>query len=911
VERVTIAVLNLLVARRWEVGAESRWTHTMRTLAKVMFGFLLHGALPESLQSLRRFWGVSPDLEAQLAAVLADQEGHEHNRHLRLLRICRALCAPQSAWQLAVLATALRPIDDCMYFILGEGRPVRPTLLDLLSLETPRFANTMQSLSGLLRDFGPTSLPWVVLRVAGGDFKDPACRKFARCFVLQLVASFLDHFVLKWSEPPYSLLPLLEPTVAAAEKRRRAASFFAKPAHCLSLFLRRLRARYPSVPALMSGGLSVLRSWNDGQCLGIDYCEKSHYALRLQLRSAGRAKNATHAANTVFVREAIAGHAKLHGRLPAQSLAETASFRAAVPQPPLPAAAPAKPSHMGHAQLVALNSKMHAFKRLHAPDRSLTPEERAKAQAQAKKEWSEQRPEVRDQWLRLHEAASLAKRHPLPLPPSTPAPPPATNNLWGSPADPASLVPAAAIVNTYEQAKSAERKLLCWSDPRLLVGEDVPARMASQAAGVDDDSPDFDLSCKMGCCWDGKKNVCRASLPPGDARRMDGLTELLNRWCAVAGPAADDASALALLRGSGAAVGEGPEQEVDIIVLCALRRKRPAMQVFARCSLGGAAGPAVFACPPAPFQVTARSCPSRLCAACDCVELCTSDELALELARLRHDWILIPLVWSEPCDVESLLVFDVTALEQPLPAKAPRRHTPQGARDLLSTLASLGSAPLQPPAEHGENTHEQSGSEDEDRPMAGFPADFAGDVAAELAEECGLFEAAVADLDEALNPVSADAGAESDAEAEAIALEEPVAVAAGIDGQAAAAVPAAEAAVVDEGGWVSCPVEPWCRLGSVGRITTWPATKAMKDRSVSVKCFAHLGCSSPARKRAAVTDAALLEWLFAGTCEPFCPRGRSEDLAREHKALWATVIDARRVVAVPSASSGSSFAGPS
>ena len=65
----------------------------------------------------------------------------------------------------------------------------------------------------------------------------------------------------------------------------------------------------------------MLRSWNESQTLGIDYSEKGHYALRLQLRSPTTAKNAFLAANKVFVQEAVAEHLRRHGRLPAQTLA--------------------------------------------------------------------------------------------------------------------------------------------------------------------------------------------------------------------------------------------------------------------------------------------------------------------------------------------------------------------------------------------------------------------------------------------------------------------------------------------------------------------------------------------------------------------------------------------------------------
>ena len=73
----------------------------------------------------------------------------------------------------------------------------------------------------LLQDFAPGA-SWIVLQLAGGDFQDGSVRRFARANLFQLSASLVEHFELKWSQPPYSLLPLLEDDVPLGEKRRRA-----------------------------------------------------------------------------------------------------------------------------------------------------------------------------------------------------------------------------------------------------------------------------------------------------------------------------------------------------------------------------------------------------------------------------------------------------------------------------------------------------------------------------------------------------------------------------------------------------------------------------------------------------------------------------------------------------------------
>ena len=896
VEKVTVALLNVFISRSWVVGTESRWTHGMLTLGRVLLGYLLNGVLPDCLNNLLRFWDVPQDLEAQLGALLggdAPLKEQEVPRHLRLLRITRVLCCDSAVW-LAVLVTGLRLIDDCMYFVLGAGLPQRPTLLDLLSLKTPRFAELLGKVGGLLQTFGPDSPQWNVLRLTGCDFRDVGARKFARRFLLQLLAALFDHFVLKWSEPPYSLLPLIESGVPAAEKRRRSKAFFAKPEHCCSFFLRRLRANFPAVPALMSGGTEVLRSWNENLPLGIDYSEKAHYALRLQLRTSTIARNATRASNKVFVQEAVAEHRKRHGRLPAQTLAEISAKRSRTD--PLPLAAPARPGNEGNAQIHALNSKMKAFKALNAPSRPVTDDEKKKVREDAKKEWHAQlSQEDREHWLVVHQTAVVAKQNRLPLADAAAGPPSAKSNIWGSDPCPASLVPAEAAVCAHRQKTYEEREKLSLRDPSLLVGADVPARIVVAADPAE--GPDPARSAPMHCCWEDKKNVCRCVLRLDLARRMDTITGLLKCWVRVLGGAADDVSSLALLRGSNAVDGEGPIADADVIVLLALRRQRPVMQVLARCRLVGACSNSVFACPPPPCRVEVLTSRSRLCSSCLGVELCTSDELALELARLRLDWSLMPLSWEEVLDVESLLVFDITALQPPVEARAPPIRRPRGAADLLAVLGSLESLEMPPPVEAADLFDEEDMiGNDEGDLLAGFPADFVGDVAEELAETFGFHPEDAANLEDALQPDGPDeVAAELDRVAEDVLMTalEAVSADAGSDGAqepatsaVSAAAAAAAAAEVDSHGFVTCSMEPWCHFATVGNIQSWPLTKPLMQGIVSVKCKVHASCKSQAGKRGALTDADLLAWLFSGTCEPFCTLGRSLELAKEHNLLW-------------------------
>ena len=119
---------------------------------------------------------------------------------------------------------------------------------------------------------------------------------------------------------------------------------------------------------------------------------------------------------------------------------------------------------------------------------------------------------------------------------------------------------------------------------------------------------------------------------------------------------------------------------------------------------------------------------------------------------------------------------------------------------------------------------------DDDDPFAGIPAEYVEDVAAEFAEtsgegpdadECDSAAAAAEEAD------PAHGEEESDPDGEAAVLEAAA---------AAAVVPAAglfdaaayAAAIVDDKGYVTCPVPPWGELTHVGQITSWPKYKPLE-----------------------------------------------------------------------------------
>ena len=101
----------------------------------------------------------------------------------------------------------------------------------------------------------------------------------------------------------------------------------------------------------------------------------------------------------------------------------------------------------------------------------------------------------------------------------------------------------------------------------------------------------------------------------------------------------------------------------------------------------------------------------------------------------------------------------------------------------------------------------------------------------------------------------------------------------------------AEVAQVSGMGYITCPLPPWDSKPMIGRLTSWPEARPMLLRSVSLKCYLHPGCGSPAKGRWAVSDNQLLRWLFSGVCEEGATKHRKHELRLLHAAAWQPIFD--------------------
>jgi hypothetical protein len=652
--------------------------------------------------------------------------------------------------------------------------------------------------------------------------------------------------------------------------------------------------------------------------------------MRLDLRSTGIVRNFTCSTNRTVCRQVAAEHERLsrcsssqglaiHRPTPAQALGDLAGALVPVHPDGAQAARP-RTRHGGNARLEWQNHKTTTFKALHAPARNLTAEERATVLNDCRDQWPLVSLEEKEQWGLIHRSKALGRT----LAPVVAAPAEAgpVLGLWQHVCEPCKLcpLPMDALVQCYHKRSAAHRRRLAINDQALLVTEPIECR-----------SEFHDLASVFGC-WAKAKNVCREILPIFSVQRLDTLTRMLSAWVdSLGAQEAGRATSLLWLRSR----TPGEPRRVEHCILLIDPVYSPKMQFYARCCLQGHAGDSEFNMPPAfPVVVSINTRLSRMSKQFRALDICTSDELCQQLVTTGDDWDFIPLSW-EFLPNDNLLDMKIVGHEEPftLPVKAPKvkktpwaempaemfaedplAHGKATAQPTAAWLASGSSSSLGPPCDatpadgdEAAGGDEMLWDEDVDH-FSGLAADVRYDMAQVLSEVLHSVDGACdgeggalaqAPVPEFTDDLEVELPESDNEEEEALAAA-PDVLPDTAEVEVMLAPPEgvivlspeqlADVATVSPGGYVSCAHGEWARMGTLGRITSWPQTLPESRRSISIHCHMHISCNSPAKRLLAVSNRQLLVWLFSGIPEPEGTRARKQELAREHKARWQPVL---------------------
>ena len=937
IEAFVVPILNVLVGRAWDSSSVSRWAYVSKKYWRIAVGCLINRLLPESLTSLQLFWQVNASLEGMLAKLVAADSGDYSARtKLRLLRITRCFTHACVLWQIAIIISASAVIDELLYGTLGDSTPgSRFTLRSLLDEVKSPISDCQQILLEALLHFCVDRECWLLFRELGGDFSSRACKCFARRHCIQVSGAVLQYFEIRMSGGHYPLIKLLDDGVERDRKRTVCQRFLDIPEHCLSLIAFRIRQMYGSIEALLRRAPIFVPPWAETEFIAIDFAERSHATMRLDVRSTGPGRNFVHSANRIQAQQLLAEHLRRGGQEPslAPLLDKTSrprgdSIVVASAQKPQPK----KSSRAGlNPKMECQNHKLATYKQFFAADRTITTEERDKVFNNVASEWNRMSAAQQKSWQVIYRSNCSVRAHGPLVATTVPEPKPFVGMWRDQISDINHIVPLHVLRSCHSEHSGEQRRSLAQYDPKLFVHGDVPRRVEKKGAGF----------CSVFGCHANKKNLCRHVMPAALADSTDTLCALLSAFVGSLGAhVARLAETLVWLQGTSV---DNPADILSMVCLLCDPVYSPKMQFWGRCCLLGQDRQHEFVMPDAwPVVVSVSTRVARLSPRFRAVDLVTSDELAHQLASAHRQWQLHTLEWDFR-DGDSLLDMVITGATGPFVKKVAVRQK-RAATDAMDAEIGVADPRGYGIAQAMASSHSVSDDVGGDLPHTSAPddadaqQDFLEQVVAEAeAELCdGLGEAAMQDIGEAMLDVMhridhaaddfflgdadrADVVAEahdSDAEEEEAIIPEDPPVAAPPPPLAPGPPlpippPTLEECLanskLDGLGYISLRLAPWDAVAHVGRITDWPASREKERMSVGCKCYVHPACNSPAKTRQVVTDAFLKRWLFHAKFEAGASKARIRELGVEHRKLFQYMFAEH--VAAPVGSGGQHWRG--
>ena len=893
VEQIAATMLNVLLHRQWSQSAVSRWTYVGVTMRKIALGLLSYRVLPECLSEMQALWGATGNIAQLLERLLAaDHEDFQARSKLRLMRCCQTFVPLEASWKIGILLVILRETDKLLYAILGDGTvSSRAGLAKLVDEGESPIATLLHQLLLLLRGWSAGAPLWQVLTALGGDFGADGTRRWARQMILHTGSGVFDYFEQRMGHAPFTLFKIGDSRVRAEVQRSIADRFLRTPDHCLSPFGRALTAKCSTVEALLVLAPHIMRSLDAGSAIAIDLTERAHASLRVDLRSTGTAANFAAGINRFFCQQLRAEHQSRCGEDPA-----------AAPPPLAGAGAAAQPPESkrrrvgGNARMECHNHKLRAHKQRVAPDRSLTAAELAEFEDKFNTQWNQMDLEEQAAWEMVWTGSKIQRRAEAVVARDAIVQERGFSALWGaSGAAAATPVPPAMLVDKHQHIPSAERRAMASRAPQQTVGNDCQELLPEETIRVHS---------LCGCVAE-KKNVCRHTLGEELRDGLDSICGLLNRTVDSLGvESARTGEHLLLLQAEqepAAARAEGGEA-LQAIVLLVDPCYRPKCQILAWCGVRDKSHGLV-----AHWDVQAGTIvsllerDSSLSRRFRTVHFTTSDDFGMELARRSRRWSLQELSWRFPDDAANLLDMQIESIGAVF--RPPERAT--AARRANEELAALNILDAGDPFEMGRAAARRLNAEPARAPdgerASQQPADIMSDIVDWQELPADLLQDVLreAEQEEGALAEGGDAGFAmegDDVAGEASADEADCLEAVEAEGEAERRPPSpAElrgSCHIDGRGYVTSPHPPWAgKHPGVGRLTTWPESKPVERRSVSMRCYLHPKCVTPARVRTKVSDDLLLRWLFGGCVpETGASRAREEELGKEHRALFSRMI---------------------
>ena len=304
------------IGKRWEVAAESRWAHIRKLRARFVLTTISNNFVCRVLQDVQSSWQVNESLTAALERAIGRNDGdYASKRKLKLVKICRALCSPDSSQTMAMLFIGECMIDRIFYSIIGRNGDRRITIFGLCHPRSSPLLEVQEAFVSLLSDFSPANAKWSLLNLVGGNFTCPRLRRSTRIHLIRLDAGVLDYFVIRMARPPYSsLAPGFRGILSDEFIDEKLDDMYAQPVECLPQMVLQLRKKYPRKAQFPVEGCPIVRKWSMTADVAMDFTERSHGQMRQDLQSATRGRSPQTSSERLFCRLLEQVHVARGGR---------------------------------------------------------------------------------------------------------------------------------------------------------------------------------------------------------------------------------------------------------------------------------------------------------------------------------------------------------------------------------------------------------------------------------------------------------------------------------------------------------------------------------------------------------------------------------------------------------------------
>ena len=898
---------DFVFGRGWVSATESRWLNVTQNAKRCV---LIVKDLGAALQNLAATEGLTADMVDKLVASIAEKKDDIASRNkLTLLRSAASFSSTAMQAEMATYIKVVATVDQVLYALLGNANKMGITMLELVSQEHSPIGKALNTLANLLCHWGPEAEEWNLIRTLGIDFNDIDVRRTARNQILGLRVGLLDHFELRLTKAPYSIVASRDDATVSAAVR----IVFSTPLLCLPLSCQRLKARYPTQMSFKRNAPAKLERLLSRVFAHISFGERLHAQMRQDLLSSGGSRNFVGSVHRVQCKQALAHHVARGGCNPTNASVIKAvatkamaqcSSRASGPAmlEDVPKAKPMKAALKPYIQYK--KARQEAFKQAVAPDRKLTLAERKKMDSRIASGWKivKSTPGEVERFVAAARADALKRNEPQPKASvesttlALASAPAGFKPLWSTDDSVDCLhvvAPRAIAAHAKQLGPVYQRDLLLQDEKSHIVGSEAPQHLlrGGWGKGV--------LGCGEG------RQICRRHgvLSGLTLVHVESFSKLLTAWAATCKTATEDR--FAWLHCHGAA--EADPTRADMLVKYQDQRYTPErMQYWVVCVMQD--GARYFTTlPVCPFHFQLAVEPSRMCPDKQAPSACTTDELAMECweqSKGQGLWQLFQVDAEEVID-NSLRTFEAKGHAAQFLIPAPTRRE-RAARDHahdadIWDLGGAWSGSVAAGTIAGGVEESAAGTSRETGPPPAAPADE--DVA--LLEDLQIDQVLdiLDDDDGVLSDLASlfgdfDASSEEDEDAKSVQKEGEKAIVNLLDGGEDDDEEAGEegtkqleisdfvtATIITACGHILCSLPPWKDLPRVGHVKFFPieAPEAEQKMSITCKIPGHTKCAFIIGRRYMSQNEALA-WLYSGRAT--YNRDEQDRVMEEHRELW-------------------------